>query len=281
MYKSSFTDGRFVNIVGEEMSTVLITGASSGIGYELAKIYAENNCNLVIVARRKERLEELKREIEKNISDKVMVTVVEKDLGKENASKELFDHIKEKEIKIDIVINNAGFGMYGKFSDLSWEEMKRNEEMINLNIRALTELTKLYLDEFLKEGSGGILNVASIAAFLPGPLMAGYYASKAYVLSFTEAVREETRGMGIRIGTLCPGPTSTEFEKSSSADKGGLFSNLKVMTAEKEARIAYREFKQGKSIIIPGFLNKLAVFTVRFLPGKSVTAISRRIQEKK
>ena len=266
---------------GVFMKTVLITGASSGIGYELAKVYAGNNYNIVIVARRKERLEKLKKEIGSSISDKISVTLIEKDLGAENASRELFDYIKSEKIKIDTVINNAGFGIYGKFSDLTPEEIEKNNDLINLNIKALTELTKLYLDEFLKEKKGEILNVSSIAAFLPGPMMASYYASKAYVLSFTEAIREEVRGTDIKIGTLCPGPTATEFEKSSNADMGGLFSSLKVMTAGKVAEIAYRDFRKGENIIVPGFLNKLAVFMVRFLPRRLMTVISAKIQRKK
>ena len=266
---------------GVFMKTVLITGASSGIGYELAKVYAGNNYNIVIVARRKERLEKLKKEIGSSISDKISVTLIEKDLGAENASRELFHYIKLEKIKIDTVINNAGFGIYGKFSDLTPEEIEKNNDLINLNIKALTELTKLYLDEFLKEKKGEILNVSSIAAFLPGPMMASYYASKAYVLSFTEAIREEVRGTDIKIGTLCPGPTATEFEKSSNADKGGLFSSLKVMTAEKVAEIAYKDFSKGKNIIVPGFLNKMAVFMVRFLPRKLMTVIAGKIQRKK
>ena len=263
------------------MKTVLITGASSGIGYELARVYAENGHNLVVVARRREKLEDLKKEIEKNISDKVMVTVIKKDLAKKNAPRELFDEIKKKKIYVDILINNAGFGMYGKFSELTQEEMEKNSNLIDLNIKALVELTKLYLDEFVKKDRGQILNVASTAAFLPGPLMANYYASKSYVLSFTEALREEMKKTGIKICTLCPGPTLTEFEKSSNADKKGLFSSLKLMTAEKVARKAYKDFEKGENIIIPGILNKILVYAIKILPGKLLTFISMKIQETK
>lgn len=263
------------------METVLITGASSGIGLELAKIYGREGYNLILAARRKERLELLKREILDNISSSLEITIIEKDLGKAGASLELFRQIKDEGLKVDILINNAGTGIYGKFSEFSNEDMERNRKMTALNIDAVVELTKLYLDEFLKRKEGAILNVASVAAFLPGPMMANYYAGKAYVLSFTEAVREEVRGTGIRIGTLCPGPTATEFEKSSNADMGGLFSSLKVMTAGKVAEIAYRDFRRGKNIIVPGFLNKLAVFMVRFLPRRLMTVISGKIQRKK
>ncbi|MBP6281856.1 MAG: SDR family oxidoreductase [Leptotrichiaceae bacterium] len=263
------------------MKRVLITGASSGIGYELAKVYAKNNNNLILIARRKYKLEKLKKEILDNISNKIEITVIEKDLGKLNAAKELFYEIEKMGLEVDVLINNAGFGIYGKFSNLSWDEMKRNNEMIDLNIRLLVELTKLYLDKFLKRNDGSILNVASIAGFIPGPLMANYYASKSYVLSFTEALREEVLGTKVKIGVLCPGPTDTEFEKSSNADEGGLFSKLKVMSAEKVAKISYKEFENGKRIIIPGIMNKTSVFMLRFLPRSLATKVSRKIQEKK
>ena len=267
------------------MKTVLITGASSGIGMELAKVYGRKGYSLILAARRKYRLELLKKEIMDNISTSPEInpeiTVIEKDLGEPGASLELYRLIKDKGLKVDMLINNAGFGIYGKFSGFSSEDMERNRKMTDLNIWAVVELTKLYLDEFLERKEGAILNVASVAAFLPGPMMANYYASKAYVLSFTEAVREEVKGTGIKIGTLCPGPTATEFEKSSNADNGGLFSTMKVMTAEKVAKIAYRDFMKGKSIIVPGLLNKMAIFMVRFLPGRLLTAISGKIQEKK
>lgn len=270
------------------METVLITGASSGIGYELAKIYSQNNYNLILVARRKEKLEILKKEILEKINKNIKITIIERDLSKNNSSFELYNEIKNKNLEVNILINNAGIGIYGKFLNFSKEEMEKNNEMTNLNITTLVELTKLYLNEFSENGNKNkiykILNVASIAGFLPGPLMANYYATKSYVVSFTEAIREEIISSGIKnikISLLCPGPTSTEFEKSSNAEKSGIFTKLKVMTPEKVAKITFNKFNKGKEIIIPGIFNKISVFTIRFLPRKVVVKMARKIQEKK
>ena len=242
------------------METVLITGASSGIGYELAKIYAKNGHNLVVVARNKDKLEILKKEIFEEISKNIKITVIENDLSLENAAKGLYNQVKS-------------------------ETMKRNDAMINLNIKAVVELTRLFLNDMLKDGNGGILNVSSIAAFMPGPLMSTYYASKAFVQSFTEAVREEVRndvrGKNIRISALCPGPTDTGFEKSSNLEESSLFERLKVMTAKKVAEIGYKEFQKGKVVIIPGIFNRIAVFGTRFLSRKFVVKTAGKLQEKK
>ena len=175
------------------MKTVLITGASSGIGYELAKIYAENGHNLVVVARNGDKLEVLKKEIFEEISKNIEVIVIENDLSQENAAERLYNQIKSRNLKINTLVNNAGVGIYGRFSEFDEETMKRNDAMINLNIKAVVELTRLFLADMIKNGNGEILNVSSVAAFMPGPLMSTYYASKAFVQSFTEAVREEMR----------------------------------------------------------------------------------------
>lgn len=276
------------------METVLITGASSGIGYELAKIYAKNNYNLVLVARRKENLEKLKNEILENINKNIEIYIFDKDLSIENISKELYEEIKNKKIKIDILINNAGFGIYKQFINYNKEDMRKNKNMINVNINSLVELTKLFLDEMIENKKVKILNVASIAAFQPGPLMASYYASKSFVLSFTEAIREEVvykmknEGMkrkdilnNIKISVLCPGPTSTEFEKSANLENSSLFEKMKVMSAKKVAKIAFEKFEKGKEIIITGLINKIIVFGIRFLPRKWVVKIARKLQESK
>ena len=175
------------------MKRVLITGASSGIGYELAKIYAENGHDLVIVARNRDKLGMLQKEIFEEISKNIKVTVIENDLSQENAAKRLYNQIKSSNLKIDTLVNNAGAGIYGRFSEFDEETMKRNDAMINLNIKAVVELTRLFLADMIKDGRGEILNVSSVAAFMPGPLMSTYYASKAFVQSFTEAVREEMK----------------------------------------------------------------------------------------
>ena len=267
------------------METVLITGASSGIGYELAKIYAKNGHNLVVVARNKDKLEILKKEIFEEISKNIKITVIENDLSLENAAKGLYNQVKSEKLKINVLVNNAGVGIYGKFSEFDEETMKRNDAMINLNIKAVVELTRLFLNDMLKDGNGGILNVSSIAAFMPGPLMSTYYASKAFVQSFTEAVREEVRndvrGKNIRISALCPGPTDTGFEKSSNLEESSLFERLKVMTAKKVAEIGYKDFQKGKAVIIPGIFNRIAVFGTRFLSRKFVVKTAGKLQERK
>ena len=267
------------------METVLITGASSGIGYELAKIYAKNGHNLVVVARNKDKLEILKKEIFEEISKNIKITVIENDLSLENAAERLYNQVKSEKLKINVLVNNAGVGIYGKFSEFDEETMKRNDAMINLNIKAVVELTRLFLNDMLKDGNGGILNVSSIAAFMPGPLMSTYYASKAFVQSFTEAVREEVkndvRGKNIRISALCPGPTDTGFEKSSNLEESSLFERLKVMTAKKVAEIGYKDFQKGKAVIIPGIFNRIAVFGTRFLSRKFVVKTAGKLQERK
>lgn len=267
------------------MKTVLITGASSGIGYEFAKIYAENGYNLVVVARNEDKLEVLKKEILEKISKNVKITVIEADLSQENAAERLYNQIKSNNLKIDTLVNNAGIGIYGKFSEFDEEMMKKNDSMINLNIKAVVELTRLFLADMMKAGNGEILNVSSIAAFMPGPLMSTYYASKAFIQSFTEAIREELRddicGKNIKISALCPGPTATEFEKSSNLEKSSLFERMKVMIAKKVAEIGYKEFQKGKAIIIPGIFNRIAVFGTRFLSRKFIVKTARKLQEKK
>ena len=267
------------------MKTVLITGASSGIGYEFAKIFAEKKYNLVIVARNREKLEILKKEIFEEISKNVKITVIEMDLSQENAAKKLYNQLKSENIKADTLVNNAGIGIYGNFSEFDDEMMKKNDAMINLNIKTVVELTKLFLSDMLESGKGEILNVSSIAAFMPGPLMSTYYASKAFVQSFTEAVREEVRndirGRNIKISALCPGPTDTGFEKSANLSESSLFEKMKVMTAKNVAQIGYRELQKGKAIIIPGIFNKIAVFGTRFLSKKFIVKLTGKLQKKK
>ena len=267
------------------MKRVLITGASSGIGYELAKIYAENGHDLVIVARNRDKLGMLQKEIFEKISKNIKVTVIENDLSQENAAERLYNQIKSSNLKIDTLVNNAGAGIYGRFSEFGEETMKRNDAMINLNIKAVVELTRLFLADMIKDGRGEILNVSSVAAFMPGPLMSTYYASKAFVQSFTEAVREEVRndvrGKNIKISVLCPGPTDTGFEKSSNLTESSLFEKMKVMTAKKVAEIGYKEFQKGKVVIIPGIFNRIAVFGTRFLSRKFVVKTAGKLQEKK
>ncbi|AMD95239.1 SDR family NAD(P)-dependent oxidoreductase [Leptotrichia sp. oral taxon 847] len=261
------------------METVLITGASSGIGYELAKIYAKNNYNLVLVARRIEKLKQLKREIKKSNS-KIQIKIIEMDLSESKAPKKLFFLLENDNIEIDILINNAGIGVYGNFLELSHKEMEKIEKMLNLNIIAVVKLTKIFLNKMKKQKRGTILNVASTAAFQPaGPLMATYYASKSFMLSFSEGIRYELKNTNIKISTLCPGPTITEFEKMSKTKK--FTDKIKMMSAEKVAKIAFNGLKKGKKIIIPGYLNKVSVLTSKVFPRELLLKIIKKIQQNK
>ena len=255
------------------METVLITGASSGIGYEFSKLFAEKGYNLVLTARRENKLYELK-----NMFPNIKIEVIPCDLSIDTSIKYLYEEIKKREIHIDILINNAGFGLFGEFLDT---DINKEINMIDLNIKALVRLTKLFSKDMIKQNSGKILNVASIAAFQPGPYMSVYYASKSFVLSFSEAFRNELKDTNIKISTLCPGPVKTEFEKSAQLYDSKLFSIIKPIDAGDVARIGYIGLMKGKSIIIPGFFNKTAVFMNRLLPRNIIVNITRKIQEKK
>lgn len=257
------------------MKTALITGASSGIGYELAIIHASKGDNLVLVARNISKLNQLKTELEKQY--KVTVNVIEKDLSRTNASQELFDETRRKNIQIDYLVNNAGFGDFGMFYETDW---KKEEQMINLNITCLTHLTKLYLQEMVKRKSGKIMNVASTAAFQSGPTMAVYYATKAYVLSFSEAIDNEVRDKGITVTALCPGATESGFQAAAAMEESALVKGKKLPTSKEVAEYGYKAMMSGKTVAIHGTMNYIMANSIRFLPRKLVVKITRQIQDK-
>lgn len=250
----------------------LITGASSGIGKALAKEYAKHGHDLILIARSKEKLESLAREIKKNHN--VNVIVIDQDLSPTEAPKKLFDALKERNIEVDILINNAGFGNYGMFVDTDLEE---ELNMIDLNIKTLTTLTKLFAKKMKEKKSGTILNVASTAAFQPGPLMAVYFATKSYVLHFSEAIANELKPYGVYVAALCPGPTDTAFQDRAFGNRT-TFS--RAMTAQEVAKFAYTGMQKKKHVIIPGMSNRFLVFFVRLTPRSIVTSITRRMFEK-
>ena len=254
------------------MKTALITGASSGIGYELAKIHAAKGGNLVLVARNISKLDELKLELETQF--KVSVYTIGKDLSVVDAALEVYNETSEKGIQIDYLINNAGFGDFGMFSDTEWE---KEYQMINLNITALTQFTKLYLQDMLKRKSGKIMNVASTAAFVPGPTMAVYCATKPYVLSFSEAVDNEVREFGVSITALCPGATQSGFIAAASAEESALFKGKKLPSSKEVALFGYDAMLKGKTVAIHGFVNQALAFFVRLMPRKLVVAVSRKV----
>jgi uncharacterized protein len=255
-------------------STVLITGASGGIGYEMAKLFARDHHNLVLVARSADKLAQVAKELQ---AYGVTVKTIALDLAAPPAPKFLFDQIQREGITIDILINNAGFGAFGNFAQMPEQEILGQ---IDLNIRALTELTRLFLPPMIARRSGRIMNVASTAAFQPGPLMAVYYSTKAYVLSFSEAIANELRGSGVTVTCFCPGATHTDFAKRAGVENSRLFKQVGAMSAEKVALDGYRAVMEGRGLAISGAHNWLVAQSTRFAPRKMVTAISRWVAEK-
>jgi short-subunit dehydrogenase len=252
----------------------LITGASSGIGKELALIHAEKGGDLVIVARDREKLEALKKEIENKYA--VSVLVITKDLSLPNAGREIYSEVKEAGIEIDYLINNAGFGGIGKFYEREWA---KDLAMINLNIIALTELTRMFLPDFVKRNKGKILNTSSTASLLPGPLQAVYFATKAYVTSFSNALAEELYDTNVTVTALLPGATETGFGKISGMDKTKMFK--KTASARIVAQAGYDAMMIGKLNIISGitFSQKILFFLIPFLPKKMLLKQVRIMQE--
>ena len=252
----------------------LITGASSGIGKELAKIHAEKGGDLILVARRENKLFQLKKEIEQKFN--VKVEVISKDLSNAEAPKEIYHELNEKGIKIDYLINNAGFGGHGKFHERIWED---DLAMINLNIIALTALSNFFLPDFVKRNSGKILNVSSTASFMPGPLQAVYFATKAYVTFFSNAIAEELHDTNVTVTTLMPGATETEFAKVSNMDKTALFD--KTFSASSVALDGYNGMINGKLDVVSGLntMQKVMLKMIPFTPKKLVLKQMRQMQE--
>lgn len=255
--------------------TALITGASYGIGKELAELFAKDQINLVLVARSKDVLEKLAVDLKQTYS--IDAEVIASDLSKPTAAYELYEQCQQKQISIDYLVNNAGFGLYGEFLNT---DLQKEIDMIEVNIKSLMVLTKLFLPHMVERGEGKILNVASMASFQPGPLMAVYYATKSFVLHFSEALANELKGTGVTVTALCPGPTETMFGKRAGLDQSKLFQRG-VMDAKTVAKLGYRGFMAGKTIVIPGVMNRLSAFCIRFLPRSLVTRIVRQIQERR
>lgn len=238
--------------------TALITGASSGIGKELARIHAELGGDLVIVARRQDKLEELKNELETQFE--VTVTIIVKDLSVYGASEEIYNEVKASGIEIDYLLNNAGFGGRGKFHEREWE---KDLAMMNVNMVALTTLTKLFLTDFVNRNEGKILNTSSTASLMPGPLQAVYFATKAYVTSFSNAIAEELQDTNITVTALLPGATETEFALKSDMDKTNLFAN--TSSARIVAEAGYNGMINGDLNVIAG-LNVFQKIMMNILP---------------
>ena len=255
--------------------TALITGASSGIGRELAKLFARDHYDLVLVARNSSRLAQAADELQRQFG--IVAKSFPVDLTSGSTPRFLFDQLAREGVTMDVLVNNAGYGKLGAFEEVSAEE---SLGQIQLNITALTHLTKLFLGPMLEKKSGKILNVASTAGFQPGPLMAVYYATKAYVISFSEALANELQGTGVSVTCLCPGVTDTEFQKRAGTEQTKLFRQMRPMDAKTVARDGYRGLMKGKPLVISGFRNWLLAESLRVSPRRAVTAISRRLIEK-
>ncbi len=257
-------------------TTALITGASSGIGLELAKEFAKHSHNLVLVARSADKLESLKTELVKDYG--IEVLNIPKDLSQPGAPQEIYQTLKEKNISIHYLINNAGFGDFGFFHETNWD---KEASMIDLNVRSLTEMTKLFVRDMVANRNGRILNLASTASFQPGPLMAVYYATKHYVLSFSEAIANELRDYNVTVTALCPGPTASGFQSASDIEDSKLVKGKKLPTSKEVAVYGYKALMKGKRVAIHGTMNRLLAESVRFMPRNMVTKTVRKLQEKK
>ncbi|CAN7219263.1 SDR family NAD(P)-dependent oxidoreductase [Rossellomorea sp. LjRoot5] len=255
--------------------TVLITGASSGIGLNFCHKFAGSGHDVILVARSEEKLLALSQEIMNKYGVEAHVFI--SDLSKPQASKKLYGEIKAQGIRVDILINNAGFGLFGEFEET---ELSKELDMIQVNITALTELSKYIGKEMVSRKNGRILNVASTAAFQPGPLMAVYYATKAYVLSFSEALANEWAKHGVKVTALCPGATKTGFSDAAELQSSKLFQSG-VMSVEDVVEEGYKQMMtKDKVVIVPGMKNRILTQAIRFMPRKMVTNIVRKVQER-
>lgn len=255
--------------------TALVTGASGGIGLELARLLAADGHDLVLVARSADKLARLAEELsgKHNVAARVLVA----DLARAEAPREIFDDLQTKGVSVDVLINNAGFGSYGLFAET---DLRTELDLLQVNVVAPTHLAKLFLPAMIARRRGYVMNVASTAAFQPGPLMAVYYASKAYVLSLSEALANECEGTGVVVSALCPGPTETGFVAAAGMSDSKLF-DRGAMDARTVAREGYRGMLKGKTVVIPGFRNSLTARAVGLVPRRMLTKTVRGIQEKR
>ncbi|HVO44001.1 MAG TPA: SDR family oxidoreductase [Aggregatilineales bacterium] len=252
--------------------TALITGASGGIGLEFARVFAEKGYDLILIARREGALRDLGGELQKKFG--TQTAIIAMDLAVPGAAKAAFAEVESRNLTVDVLVNNAGFATYGYFTDI---DLDKQSQLLQLNIVTLTELTRLFLTGMKARGSGRVLNVASTAAFMSGPLMAVYYASKAYVLSFSEAIAKELEGTGVSVSVLCPGATESDFQARAAMQDSKLVQNG-LMKANTVARIGYDGLMASKRVIIPGFMNRLVVLLPRLIPRQMVPGIVMNAQ---
>ncbi|NLB19940.1 MAG: SDR family oxidoreductase [Clostridium sp.] len=251
----------------------LITGATSGIGLELALNFARDQINLILISRHIDQLEKVKERILKDYD--IEVVVIAKDLTHDGAPLEIYNEVKQKDLNVDYLINNAGFGTFGRFKDI---DVDTEKDLVKLNVMSLLEMNKRFVPDMVERQFGYIMNVASMASFLPGPIMANYYASKAYVLSLSEAMYEELKEEGIKVSALCPVPVRTNFQETAKMKKS---ENLKsfMLEAKKVADVGYLGLWRGKAVVVPGTLQKALPVLVKLMPRCLVRKISMRSQD--
>ncbi|MCL2549888.1 MAG: SDR family oxidoreductase [Methanimicrococcus sp.] len=253
--------------------TALITGASSGIGRELAKVFAGGGYDLILVARNEKKLETLKDKLEAKYGIKALVII--KDLSQKDAAQDVFDQVGQAGLTVDTLVNDAGFGDYKRYAEADWD---KQYEMVQVNVLALMQMTKLFLPQMIQNEDGRILNLASMASFAPGPFMSVYYATKAFVLSFSEALAAELKGSGVTVTAVCPGPTKTGFEKTAGSGTRKLFDTAKRASAKKVALFSYQALISGQTVAIPGIKYKIAASGQKILPRRAVSAFILKLQ---
>ena len=255
-------------MIGKGDQYALVTGASSGIGYELAKLFAQDGKNIVVVARSKDKLENLKTEVENKYG--ITVRVLLKDLSDPKSPQEIFSELDQENINVDVLVNNAGFSVHGLFSETDWQ---KEYEMIQVNIASLTHLTKLYLNKMLENNSGKIMNIASSIGFFSAPLMSIYAATKAYVIHFSEAIASEVNGTGVSIICFCPTTTKSQFWERANAEHSRAHNRMRMMDSATAAKIGYNALKRGNVIATASRMDKLMILFYRFSPRGLYTKI--------
>ena len=253
--------------------TALITGATGGIGRELAELFARDGYRIVLVARREAELAAIASDWQARYAAEVETIVL--DLGQHGAAERLFEELQRRDIAVDVLVNNAGFAMFGPFAEADTGQLLG---MVELNVVTLTHLTRLLLPPMLRRGWGRVLNVASTAAFMPGPLMSAYYASKAYVLSFSEGLSEELRGTGVSVTALCPGPTRTGFQERAAMQRSRLLQVTPLQDAASVARAGYVGLLRGQAVVLPDVMARLQALAPRFVPRSWMPSLVRRVQ---
>ena len=249
--------------------TALITGATGGLGEVFAELFAADGVDLVLTGRNLPKLEEISERIRARFG--VKVELIPQNLGAEDSPEALYNKLSARGIAIDFLVNNAGFGDFGRLIDIDWQ---RERDLIGVNLIAPVRLTQLFAKDMVARGYGRVLNVASIAAWTPGPYMNGYFASKAYVYSFSQSVHQELKGTGVSVTALCPGPTQTGFEKNAEMKNSNMFKALKVMDARFVAKVGYRDMMKGKPISVPSWYYKTYKFILRLAPECLVRRIA-------